>query len=102
MTTPGPPISLPARAKRPAASASPQPCARIYAAAYGREITAEELRGNRAFLADVDRSLTQADTCTTTLITDRFKESGGSFKELMLAIVQSESFRRNANPEMTP
>ena len=48
------------------------------------------------------RSLTQADTCTTQLITDRFKESGGSFKELMLAIVESESFRRNANPEMTP
>ncbi len=48
------------------------------------------------------RSLTQADTCTTTLVGDRFMKSGGNFKELMLAIVQSDSFRRNANPEMTP
>lgn len=48
------------------------------------------------------RSLTQADTCTTTQVGDRFMKSGGNFKELMLAIVQSESFRRNANPEMTP
>ena len=48
------------------------------------------------------RALTQADTCTTTLIGDRFMKSGGNFKELMLAIVQSGAFRRNANPEMTP
>lgn len=48
------------------------------------------------------RALTQADTCTVTLIGDRFMKSGGNFKELMLAIVQSDAFRRNANPEMTP
>jgi hypothetical protein len=48
------------------------------------------------------RPLTQADTCTTTKIGDRFMSSGGSFKELMLAIVESDAFRRNANPEMTP
>ena len=28
--------------------------------------------------------------------------SGGNFRELMLAVIQSEAFRRNANPEMTP
>jgi hypothetical protein len=48
------------------------------------------------------RALNQADTCTTTLIGDRFMKSGGNFRELMLAIVQSDAFRRNANPEMTP
>ena len=39
---------------------------------------------------------------TVTLIGDRFMKSGGNFRELMLAIVQSDAFRRNANPEMTP
>ena len=48
------------------------------------------------------RELTQADTCTVTLIGDRFMRSGGNFRELMLAVIQSEAFRRNANPEMTP
>ncbi|MDP1828223.1 MAG: DUF1592 domain-containing protein [Archangium sp.] len=48
------------------------------------------------------RPLNQADTCTATLIGDRFMTSGGNFRELMLAIVQSDAFRRNANPEMTP
>jgi hypothetical protein len=48
------------------------------------------------------RSLTQADTCTAAQLGDRFMKSGGSFKELMLAIVESDAFRRNANPEMTP
>jgi hypothetical protein len=48
------------------------------------------------------RQLVDADSCTTDLIGERFMKSGGNFKELMLAIVQSEAFRRNANPEMTP
>jgi hypothetical protein len=48
------------------------------------------------------RQLTQADTCTATQLSDRFFKSGGNFRELMLAIVESESFRSNANPEMTP
>ena len=48
------------------------------------------------------RELVEADTCTSNLIGERFMKSGGNFKELMLAIVQSEAFRRNANPEMTP
>ena len=48
------------------------------------------------------RPLTQADTCTATRLGDRFMGSGGSFKELMLAIVEADSFRSNANPEMTP
>ncbi|MFZ5441621.1 MAG: DUF1592 domain-containing protein [Myxococcota bacterium] len=50
----------------------------------------------------VGRPLNQADTCTATRIGDRFMSSGGNFKELMLAIVESEAFRQNANPEMTP
>ncbi len=48
------------------------------------------------------RALNQADNCTATKIEERFMSSGGSFKELMLAIVESEAFRSNANPEMTP
>ncbi|MFT3707213.1 MAG: DUF1592 domain-containing protein [Archangium sp.] len=48
------------------------------------------------------RPLTQADTCTATQLGDRFMKSGGSFRELMLAIVEADSFRTNANPEMTP
>ncbi|MFO0593815.1 MAG: DUF1592 domain-containing protein [Myxococcaceae bacterium] len=48
------------------------------------------------------RQLTQADACTAAQIGNRFFKSGGNFRELMLAIVESESFRRNANPEMTP
>ena len=48
------------------------------------------------------RALNQADNCTVTLIGDRFMSSGGNFRELMLAIVQSDAFKRNANPEMTP
>lgn len=48
------------------------------------------------------RPLNQADTCTATRIGDRFMASGGNFRELMLAIVESDAFRTNANPEMTP
>jgi hypothetical protein len=48
------------------------------------------------------RALNQSDNCTVAQIGDRFMNSGGNFKELMLAIVQSDAFRRNANPEMTP
>jgi hypothetical protein len=48
------------------------------------------------------RSLNQADTCSVKQVGDRFMKSGGQFKELMLAIVESDAFRRNANPEMTP
>jgi hypothetical protein len=48
------------------------------------------------------RQLTQADTCTATKIGERFVESGGNFRALMLAIVEADSFRSNANPEMTP
>lgn len=48
------------------------------------------------------RQLNQADTCTVTQLNDRFVKSGGSFRELMLAIVESSAFRSNANPEMTP
>jgi hypothetical protein len=48
------------------------------------------------------RQLTDADSCTTEQIADRFFKSGGSFKDLFLAIVESEAFRMNANPEMTP
>ena len=35
--------------------------ARIYGTAYGREITADELKANRAFLADLDRLLTRTE-----------------------------------------
>lgn len=48
------------------------------------------------------RQLTQADTCTTTKLADRFTRSGGNFRDLMLAIVESDAFRQNANPEMAP
>lgn len=48
------------------------------------------------------REAMDADQCTLRLIGDRFMNSGGNFKELMLAIVQSDAFRQNANPEMTP
>jgi hypothetical protein len=48
------------------------------------------------------RDLTQADSCTLTQVGDRFMGSGGSFKELMLAIIEADSFRTNANPELTP
>lgn len=48
------------------------------------------------------RQLTEADSCTADQIADRFFKSGGSFKELFLAIVESDAFRTNANPEMTP
>lgn len=50
----------------------------------------------------VGRALTEADACTLAQLGDRFMSSGGSFKELMLAIVQSDAFRSNANPELTP
>ncbi len=48
------------------------------------------------------RELTAADACTSQKIGDAFMKSGGNFKQLMLAIVQTDAFRRNANPEMTP
>lgn len=48
------------------------------------------------------RQLTEADTCTADQIADRFFKSGGSFRDLFLAIVESDAFRMNANPEMTP
>ena len=48
------------------------------------------------------RALTEADECTTTQLADRFFKSGGSFKDLFLGIVESDAFRMNANPEMTP
>lgn len=48
------------------------------------------------------RQLTQADTCTATKLGDRFMKSGGNFRDLMLAIVESDAFRQNANPEMAP
>lgn len=48
------------------------------------------------------RQLTEADECTTTRLADRFFKSGGSFKDLFLGIVESDAFRMNANPEMTP
>jgi hypothetical protein len=48
------------------------------------------------------RQLTEADACTAEQIARRFFDSGGSFKELFLAIVESDAFRMNANPEMTP
>lgn len=48
------------------------------------------------------RALTQSDTCTVNQVGERFMNSGGNFRELMLAIVESDAFRRNANPEMTP
>ncbi len=48
------------------------------------------------------RELTQADTCVTDRINERFMNSGGNFKELMLAIVQSPAFSSNLNPGSTP
>jgi hypothetical protein len=48
------------------------------------------------------RDAVEADRCTLQRIGDRFMGSGGDFKQLMLAIVQSDAFRQNANPEMTP
>jgi hypothetical protein len=48
------------------------------------------------------RQLTEADDCTAEQVATRFLESGGRFKDLFLAIVESEAFRTNANPEMTP
>lgn len=48
------------------------------------------------------RQLTEADECTTTQLAQRFLESGGNFKDLFLAVVESQAFRTNANPEMTP
>lgn len=48
------------------------------------------------------RPLNAADTCTVTQVGDRFMGSGGDFKALMLAIVDSDAFVTNANPEMTP
>ncbi len=48
------------------------------------------------------RPLNAADTCTVTQVGDRFMASGGDFKTLMLAIVEADAFRLNANPEMTP
>jgi hypothetical protein len=48
------------------------------------------------------RQLTEADSCTTSQLAERFFKSGGSFKDLFLAIVESDAFRSNANPEMTP
>ncbi|MEW5741834.1 MAG: DUF1592 domain-containing protein [Myxococcota bacterium] len=48
------------------------------------------------------RHLTEADECTATRLADRFFKSGGDFRDLFLAIVESDAFRSNANPEMTP
>jgi hypothetical protein len=48
------------------------------------------------------RQLTEADECTTARLADRFYKSGGDFRDLFLAIVESDAFRMNANPEMTP
>jgi Protein of unknown function (DUF1592)/Protein of unknown function (DUF1588)/Protein of unknown function (DUF1595)/Protein of unknown function (DUF1587)/Protein of unknown function (DUF1585) len=48
------------------------------------------------------RELTAADSCTVQHVSDAFMRSGGEFKALMLAIVQTNAFRQNANPEMTP
>lgn len=48
------------------------------------------------------RSLSETDACTMAQINKRFLDSGGNFRALMLAIVESEAFRSNANPEMTP
>jgi hypothetical protein len=48
------------------------------------------------------RQLTEADECTTAQLADRFFKSGGNFKDLFLGIVESDAFRMNANPEMTP
>lgn len=48
------------------------------------------------------RQLTEADGCTMAKLNQRFVDSGGNFRALMLAIVEAEAFRSNANPEMTP
>ncbi len=48
------------------------------------------------------RQLTSSDQCTMAQLNKRFLDSGGNFRELMLAIVEADSFRSNANPEMTP
>ncbi len=48
------------------------------------------------------RHPTEADACTLAQLNQRFVDSGGNFRALMLAIVETEAFRSNANPEMTP
>jgi Protein of unknown function (DUF1592)/Protein of unknown function (DUF1588)/Protein of unknown function (DUF1587)/Protein of unknown function (DUF1595)/Protein of unknown function (DUF1585) len=48
------------------------------------------------------RNLTAADECNRSLLSKRFFASGGNFKDLMLAIVESKSFRSNLNPELLP
>jgi hypothetical protein len=48
------------------------------------------------------RPLTPADACTLEQVGERFMASGGSFRELLLAVIESDAFRANANPEMTP
>ncbi len=48
------------------------------------------------------RGLTGADTCTVAKVSKRFVDSGGDFRELMLAIVQSDAFRTNSNAGGTP
>ncbi len=45
------------------------------------------------------RPLTEQDACTLAKLGDRFFKSGGNFRALMLAIVQTEAFRSNLNPE---
>lgn len=61
-----------------------------------------ECVGKELYRFALGRQLTEADSCTVTLLMDRFMATKGNFKELMLAIVESEAFRANANPEMTP
>lgn len=48
------------------------------------------------------RELTEADTCLVTQLGTQFFQSGGNFKQLLLAIVESPAFRQNLNPELTP
>lgn len=48
------------------------------------------------------RPLTEQDSCTLARLGDGFYKSGGDFRALMRAIVQTEAFRTNLNPEMTP
>lgn len=48
------------------------------------------------------RPLTEADACTLSRLGDDFYASGGDFRALMLAIVQTDAFRTNLNPEAAP
>lgn len=56
----------------------------------------------QVFSFALGRDAIEADRCTLTQVGDRFMNSGGNFKELMLAIAQSNAFRANTNPELTP